>query len=95
MSTEPPRQTPGSHMAEAGPYLVIGIQMAGGMAFFVFAGYFADRWLGTAPWLLLAGAVLGITASMYTVLRMVREIEAKEKARKAQKQRTGRNPERS
>lgn len=87
MSAEPPRrssrQTPGSHVAEAGPYLVIGIQMAGGMTMFIFAGYFADRWLGTTPWLLLVGAVLGVTASLFTVIRMANELGARDHTRRA------------
>ena len=28
------------------------------------AGYFADRWLGTSPWLLLAGLGFGIVAAV-------------------------------
>ncbi|MFN0124446.1 MAG: AtpZ/AtpI family protein [Blastocatellia bacterium] len=27
------------------------------------AGYFLDRWLGTAPWLLLVGVTLGTTGA--------------------------------
>ena len=27
------------------------------------AGYFADRWIGTSPWLLLIGLALGILAA--------------------------------
>lgn len=28
-------------------------------------GWLADRWLGTDPWLVVAGAVLGFAAGMY------------------------------
>jgi ATP synthase protein I len=71
-----------SGMAEAGPYLTVGIQVAGGMVMFVIGGYFADRWLGTSPWLLLLGAVFGAVAAFYTLLRLVRQLEAREAARK-------------
>jgi ATP synthase protein I len=33
------------------------------------AGYFADRWLGTQPWLLLAGMGLGIVAAAWNLYR--------------------------
>jgi ATP synthase protein I len=41
------------------------------------AGYYADRWLGTSPWLLLLGLVLGIAASFLSLFRSVRSAERK------------------
>ncbi len=41
------------------------------------AGYYADRWLGTSPWLLLLGLVLGIAASFVSLFRSVRSAERK------------------
>jgi ATP synthase protein I len=76
-----------SGMSEAGPYLVIGVQIAGSMGVFIAAGYFADRWLGTSPWLLMLGAVLGMVAFVATLVRTTNELNAREKARKAQAQR--------
>lgn len=69
-------------MAEAGPYLVIGVQIAGAMLMFVVGGYFADRWLGTEPWLLILGCVLGMVAVMATLIRTVHELEARNRAKK-------------
>ena len=43
-----------------GPYVSLGMQLAGGMVVFVALGYWADRWLSTDPWLLLVGATLGM-----------------------------------
>ncbi|HKQ65626.1 MAG TPA: AtpZ/AtpI family protein [Methylomirabilota bacterium] len=34
-------------------------------------GYYADRWLGTSPWLLLVGLVLGIAAGFVNLFRSV------------------------
>lgn len=68
-------------MAEAGPYLTVGVQVAAGMALFVLGGYFADRWLGTTPWLLLLGAFLGAVAAFATLLRLVRHLEQRQRAR--------------
>jgi len=39
------------------------------------AGYYADRWLGTSPWLTLAGLALGIAASFVTLFRSVKTAE--------------------
>jgi ATP synthase protein I len=34
-------------------------------------GYYADRWLGTTPWLLLSGLILGIVAGFVNLFRSV------------------------
>lgn len=39
------------------------------------AGYYADRWLGTSPWLTLVGLGLGIAASFVTLFRTVKDVE--------------------
>lgn len=43
------------------------------------AGYYADRWLGTSPWLLLLGLLLGIAAGFVSLFRTVRSSERKMK----------------
>ena len=35
------------------------------------AGYFADRWLGTSPFLLIAGILLGVAVGAFQAYRMV------------------------
>jgi ATP synthase protein I len=32
-------------------------------------GYVLDRWLGTQPWLLLAGLVIGLCVAFYSLVR--------------------------
>jgi ATP synthase protein I len=39
------------------------------------AGYYADRWLGTSPWLTLVGLGLGIIAGFVTFFRAVKSAE--------------------
>jgi F0F1-type ATP synthase assembly protein I len=39
------------------------------------AGYWADRWLGTSPWLLLIGLGLGIAAGFVNLFRSVKRAE--------------------
>lgn len=69
-------------MAEAAPYLVIGIQIAGGMAMFVIGGYFADQWLGTTPWLVVIGSLLGMVAVAGILMKTLRQLEEKTRSRK-------------
>ena len=38
------------------------------------AGYFADRWLGTDPWLLLVGLALGIAAAGVNFYRTIKTL---------------------
>ncbi len=38
------------------------------------AGWLGDRWLGTAPWLLVAGIVLGAAAGFYEFIRITSKI---------------------
>ena len=61
-------------MREASPYLGLGMQLALSMIFFVGAGYLLDRWLGTDPWLLVVGAVLGMVAVFIHLFRLVGEL---------------------
>ena len=42
-------------------------------------GYYADRWLGTAPWLLLIGLGLGIAAGFVSMIRSVKAAERRMK----------------
>jgi F0F1-type ATP synthase assembly protein I len=47
-------------------YALIGaILLLGGI------GYFADAWLGTDPWLLVGGLLLGIVVGFYELARVV------------------------
>jgi ATP synthase protein I len=39
------------------------------------AGYYADRWLGTTPWLTLVGLLLGIAAGFVSLFRTVKDSE--------------------
>lgn len=39
------------------------------------AGYYGDRWLGTSPWLMLAGLLLGIVAGFVNLFRSAKAAE--------------------
>ena len=67
-----------SGLKDASPYLTIGIQLAGSMLFYVAVGYFLDKWLGTTPWLLVAGSVVGMAAFFFQLMRIVKDVEERE-----------------
>ena len=58
-------------MHQAEPYFRAAWNLTGGVALGVLAGYLADRKLGTTPWLLVAGSVLGMAAGMYGFFKAV------------------------
>ena len=78
------RLTPGpqrDRMIAAAPYLGLGVQIAASMAVCAGGGYALDRWLGTTPWGILAGAMLGMVGIVALVVRVAREAD-RESARK-------------
>lgn len=54
---------------ELGPYLTMGIQLALGVVVFFFLGRWLDGALGTSPWLMIAGLVLGSVGGLVKFLR--------------------------
>ena len=69
-------------MAAAGPYLGLGVQIAASMALFAGLGYAIDRWLGTSPWGILAGAALGMVGIFVLIVRVAREADAAAKRKR-------------
>ena len=55
---------------KAGFAYAAGIALFASVATFCVAGYFLDRWLGTAPWLLIGGIVLGSAAGLFEFVRI-------------------------
>jgi F0F1-type ATP synthase assembly protein I len=47
----------------------IGFELVAAVAGFTLAGYFWDRYFGSAPWGVLVGAVLGMIGGMYNLIR--------------------------
>jgi F0F1-type ATP synthase assembly protein I len=50
-------------------YAQIGLELAAAVLLGFWAGYWLDKKLGTAPWLMLAGAAGGMAAGFYLVVR--------------------------
>jgi ATP synthase protein I len=55
-------------MRSAEPYISAVWQLVGGAVVGVLGGYFLDKWLGTAPWLLLGLSLVGIAVGFYGFL---------------------------
>ena len=49
----------------AAPYLSLGTVIAAALLLGIYAGYKLDEWLGTKPWLTLAGTLLGLIVGFY------------------------------
>ena len=47
-----------------------GITLFASVAAFCGIGYLLDRWLGTDPWLLIAGIVVGSAAGLFEFVRL-------------------------
>jgi ATP synthase protein I len=56
---------------------MIGMTMVLSTVIGLAGGYFADRWLGTKPWLTLIGLGFGIAAGFVSFFRSVKTAERK------------------
>jgi hypothetical protein len=63
----------GLHAAvrSAGPIIGASYTLIGAILLLGGLGYLADRWLGTEPWLLLLGLLLGLVVGFYELARVV------------------------
>lgn len=67
-----PSREPGAWKALA-ELSTVGITLVAATVIGLAGGYYADRWLGTAPWLLLGGLILGIVAGFVSLFRSVKK----------------------
>jgi len=61
----------GTALRDSAPLIGIGSTLAGTVLLGLGVGYWLDRRLGTEPWFLFAGGVLGICVAMYQFFRTV------------------------
>ena len=50
-------------------FVGMGFEIAAPVVLFTFLGYKADGWLGTEPWLLVVGSLLGMAVAFYTLFK--------------------------
>ena len=67
---------PPSHGSALGQALRLGIELVAGVAVGGFIGWALDRWLGTAPLLMVVFLGLGATAGILNVVRTAKRMQA-------------------
>lgn len=72
-SKMPPEKKPSwpEVMRTVGPYMNIGWMFVVSMGVGIYGGYQADAYLGTEPWLLVVGALLGMAVGFYNFFLVV------------------------
>lgn len=65
-------------------YTGIGLQFLLVIGLGVAAGFGLDHWLGTSPWFVLAGSLLGSVGAMIWVVRAVKRMESSKEETKKQ-----------
>lgn len=63
------------------PMVGLGLQFVVIVLVCLFAGQWLDRKLGTTPWMLLAGMMLGAGVGLWTMLRVMRQQDAEARGR--------------
>ncbi len=58
----------------------VAVELVAGVVAGAFLGLMADRWLGTKPWLLIVGFVLGCGAAFMNVYRVAQAEERRGKS---------------
>ena len=87
MQPEPgPRRKPPPPAVTAGEFFGVGIQFAGAILLFLFAGRWLDERLGTSPWLLLLGVFVGAGAGFASIYRQLVVIPRQRQAREPGKE---------
>jgi len=59
------------NLRRSGPTTSIGYVLIGAIAVCGGGGYALDRWLGTPPWFLLGGLLLGLVVGFYELAKIV------------------------
>ena len=60
-----------ANVRSAGTVAAASYTLIGAIVLLGLLGYFADGWLGTEPWLLVSGLLLGIVVGFYELARVV------------------------
>jgi ATP synthase protein I len=74
---ERPREEIGESYRKAGPYLDASWQLVGSVVLWSAIGWFLDKKLHTAPWLLVSGSVIGMGVGFYLFFRALSAIGRK------------------
>jgi ATP synthase protein I len=64
----------GTSYRRAGPYIDASWQLVGSLGLWTLVGWFLDKKLGSGPWLLVAGSLLGMGLGFYLFFRVIADI---------------------
>jgi ATP synthase protein I len=73
----PPQAEPSARGEALGYALRLGVELVAGVAVGGFIGWALDRWLGTAPFLMVVFLALGAAAGILNVIRTAKAMQAK------------------
>ncbi len=83
------KSRPAANVGGGGEKLGVGMRIAvelvAGVVAGAFIGLMADQWLGTKPWLLIVGFVLGCCAAFLNVYRVAQAEERRSKTSPGEK----------
>jgi ATP synthase protein I len=65
-----PKTTDPEENRKSGFAYAAALTLVAAVVTFCGVGWFLDRWLGTDPWLLIAGIVIGSAAGLYEFVRL-------------------------
>ena len=66
-------QEPDDYRRDLRRYSGLGVDLVANTLVGLGLGYLLDRWLGTTPWLMIIGLVLGTIAGFKTIFRVLAE----------------------
>ena len=69
MTDREDRQDRKAFFRELGKYSALGLEMALSVVIGLGIGFYLDRWLGTAPWLMILWIALGFAAGVRSLYR--------------------------
>jgi len=69
------RQERRAFFRELGRYSALGFEMAFSVLIGLGIGYYLDKWLGTAPWLMIVWLFFGFAAGFRSLIRAASRLE--------------------
>ena len=55
----------------SGPIAAASYGLIGSIVLLSFLGYFLDKWFETAPWLMMAGMMMGVVSGLYEISKVI------------------------
>jgi F0F1-type ATP synthase assembly protein I len=71
-----------------GQYIQFGSQMGLSMSLPIIGGFWLDGKLDSSPWFLLLGIFLGLASSVWTIYKLVVDLNIQEEEKKRKRERT-------